>query len=365
MGMHVKAIDLFSGAGGMSLGLHRAGWETVAAIEWDASACQTYKENHPTVEVIQSDAREVNFKKWRGEVDLLAGGPPCQPFSVAGKQNAAEDDRDMIPTFVEAVTKILPSAFLMENVAGLMAARHSSYLENIIRELEDLGYVVSAAVLNAANFGVSQHRKRLFIVGLKRQKFSFPLPVFGEENKPYVTARSALENVPVDEPNKAIITYAKKPVLRPQPFDGMLVNGGGRPINLDEPSQTIPASAGGNRTHILDHEGILAAYHRYLMNGGKPKSGVVEGVRRLTVRESARLQGFPDSYRFIGRSSSLYRQVGNAVPPQLGETLGKQILQYLLNPEMSLSAQSRSPRSKQLSLLENTEKPITELVLRD
>jgi DNA (cytosine-5)-methyltransferase 1 len=362
MEINVKAIDLFSGAGGMSLGLHRAGWETIAAIEWDASACQTYKKNHPTVEVIQNDAREVDFKKWYGEVDLLAGGPPCQPFSVAGKQNAAEDDRDMIPIFVEAVAKILPRAFLMENVAGLMAARHSNYLENVLRDLENLGYIVSAAVLDAANFGVSQHRKRLFVVGLKKQKFNFPLPVFGGGGKPYITTRSALENVPVDEPNKAIVTYAKKPVLRPQPFDGMLVNGGGRPINLDEPSQTIPASAGGNRTHILDPDGILVAYHHYLMSGGKPKSGIVEGVRRLTVRESARLQGFPDSYKFIGKSSSLYRQVGNAVPPQLGEVLGKQILQYLLNPEMSFLAQSRRSKAKQLSLLESSGKSITGLL---
>lgn len=349
----MKAIDLFSGAGGMSLGLHRAGWETIAAIEWDAYACQTYKKNHPTVEIFQNDAREVDFRQWFGEVDLLAGGPPCQPFSVAGKQNAAEDERDMIPTFIDAVAKVSPKAFLMENVSGLMAVRHHSYLGNIIRVLENLGYVVRAEVLDAANYGVPQYRKRLFVIGLKKQKFGFPLPVFGSRSKPYITARSALENVPTDEPNKAIITYAKKPVLRPQPFDGMLVNGGGRPINLDEPSQTIPASAGGNRTHILDLHGVLVAYHRYLMSGGKPKSGIVEGVRRLTVRESARLQGFPDTYEFIGKSSSLYRQVGNAVPPQLGEVLGRQIIQHLLNPEMFLSIQNNNFRAEQLSLLKS------------
>jgi DNA (cytosine-5)-methyltransferase 1 len=257
---------------------------------------------------------------------LVAGGAPCQPFSVAGHGRASLDDRDMLPEFVRAVSEISPKAFLLENVPGLVTPRHRMYLKSVVQRLSKLGYNVSVEVLDAALFGVPQHRRRLIVVGLRDGYFDFPKPTHGPGALPLATARQALENSPADDPNMAIVTYAKRPVLRRSPFAGMLVNGKGRALNLDRPSATIPATAGGNRTPIIDTRGILAKYHRHLISGGAAREGIVDGVRRLTIREAARLQSFPDSFQFTGRRSSQYRQVGNAVPPLLARAVGAALL---------------------------------------
>lgn len=329
-GLMLKAVDLFCGAGGLSQGLHDAGIKPLLAVDNDVSAGVTYRSNFPGVELFDGDVRELNFSDLKGKIDIVAGGPPCQPFSVAGNQKASEDVRDMVPEFVRAVSEIQPAAFLMENVAGLATARHEAYLDKTVHLLRDEGYHVSYKVVDAAEFGVAQHRRRLFIIGTKVPGFEFPKPKYGPAgSKNFVTAKTVLANCPKDDPNKAIVTYAKNPVLRPSPWAGMLVNGGGRPINLARPSQTIPASAGGNRTHILDPNSILVNYHKYLLDGGKPKSGLVEGVRRLTVRESARIQAFPDSFDFKGNKSCQYRQVGNAVPPVLAAAIANQLAEFI------------------------------------
>lgn len=319
----MRSIDLFCGAGGLTLGLQRSGWQTAAAVEYDVSACITYSRNFPGVELINGDVREVGFSRFAGLVDLVAGGPPCQPFSVAGNQRAHDDPRDCIPEFVRAVREIQPAAFMMENVAGLASRRHESYFLFVLEQLKALDYTVTQAVVDAADFGVPQHRRRLIVVGMRNGTFVFPEPTHGPAaRRPHVGAWAAIVDAPADHPNKAKVTFARRPVLRPSPFAGMLVNGGGRPINLDEPSQTIPASAGGNRTHIVDVNGVLADYHRYLREGGTPAQGAISEVRRLTVRESARLQSFPDDFEFLGPQSSRYRQVGNAVPPVLAWVMG-------------------------------------------
>jgi DNA (cytosine-5)-methyltransferase 1 len=319
----MNSLDLFCGAGGLTRGLEAAGFDTIGAIDIDPAACATYRENFPDVEVIHKPAQDVDFSRWCGSVELLAGGPPCQPFSVAGHQRSHLDPRDCIPQFIRAVDECKPLGFLLENVPGLVSPRHGVYFQAVLRFLSSLGYNVRWALLDAADYGVAQHRTRVFIVGLREGIFHFPHPTHGEGRgaEPYVCAEEVLRNPPADFANTAIVTYARKPVLRPQPWDGMLVNGGGRPINLREPCQTIPASAGGNRTHILDFDGVLVNYHAHLMAGGIPRHGVVEGVRRLTVAESSRIQSFPDAHRFLGRQSSRYRQVGNAVPPGLASAV--------------------------------------------
>lgn len=322
-------IDLFSGAGGLSLGLKMAGWKALLASDYDRHACSTYRHNFSGVDVLEGDIRRADWQNLKGKVDLVAGGPPCQPFSVAGNQKAHEDTRDMLPEFVRAIREIRPKQLLMENVAGLTSARHLPYFQAKLDELKDLGYDLHFQVLNSADYGVAQDRLRVIVLGGLKGRPAFPQKTHGITNQPFMAAAAALADAPTDEPNNAIVTYAKKPVLRPSPFAGMLVNGGGRPIDLRKPSQTIPASAGGNRTHIIDEHGVLVEYHSHLMAGGTPHLGLVHGVRRLTVRESARIQSFPDSFEFLGQRSAKYRQIGNAVPPLLGNAIGKALLEAL------------------------------------
>jgi DNA (cytosine-5)-methyltransferase 1 len=343
--MNLTAIDLFAGAGGLSLGLHAAGWNIVAAVERDRWAAQTYQINFPGTS-IYSDVRELDFRQFSG-IDLLAGGPPCQPFSVAGKQLSHDDPRDMIPQFIRAVREARPRIFLMENVPGLLTQRNILYTKKVIAQLEDVGYSVSYKKLIASHYGVPQDRERVFVVGTRRgEVFLFPKPTHGPgSTRSFVSAGEALQNVPECQPNMAIVTYAKKPILRRSPWAGMLVNGQGRPINLAEPSLTIPATAGGNRTHIIDPHGVLLAYHRYLIEGGQPRSGLVEGVRRLNLRECARLQSFPDDFVFAGAKTKQFTQVGNAVPPLLAAVIGRALMQYLN------AANERSPEARQHSLL--------------
>lgn len=333
--LKLSGIDVFAGAGGLSTGLTWAGWHIVAAFDCDEDAVTSYKYNHPQVHAEVVDVRDVDFTMFKG-IDLVAGGPPCQPFSVAGKQQAQRDERDMVPEFIRAIREASPKVFLMENVPGLLSPRHEFYLKWLLDTFSKIGYTVKFQVIKAHWFGVPQNRQRVFFVGFKNKSgYRFPLP---SEDNVLFTVRAALAGVPQDAPNKAKITYAQKPVLRPSPWAGMLVNGGGRPINLDGLSHTIPASAGGNRTHILDYDGILLRYHQYLLEGGIPKRGIVEGVRRLTIRESARLQTFPDSYTFSGRKTSQYRQVGNAVPPRLAEVVGRSLYEELHKKSLSKTA---------------------------
>lgn len=346
-----KAIDLFSGAGGLSLGLHMAGWDVIHGFEIDPAAIDTYKANFPESSMFSGDVRNVDFAKFKG-IDLVAGGPPCQPFSVAGKQLADQDERDMVPEFIRAVSQIKPKAFLMENVAGLMTSRHKNYTDNIIKSFKKLGYIVSVKILCAYDFGVPQRRNRVFFVGTQKEGFVFPAPSHGPNRPhPYVTARAALVDVPKDAPNNAKVTYATKPIMRPSPFAGMLVNGQGRPIDLDGPCHTIPATAGGNRTHIVDMDGVLLAYHKELLEGGPLRYGQVEGVRRLTVAESARLQSFPDNFKFVGKGASRYRLVGNAVPPKLAYAVGREILKFLRNLDTKTKKETKPSKNINRSII--------------
>lgn len=328
----MRAIDLFAGAGGLSCGLQDAGWSVEAAIELDRAALDTHRFNFPSAEHVCEDIRSVDFKRYSG-IDLVAGGPPCQPFSVSGKRLGQLDHRDMVPQFVRAVSEARPRAFLMENVAGLSGSRFGDYLSGKIGELHEIGYTVFAKVLNASNFGVAQRRQRLFLVGIRSDvdgPFIFPEETHdGSIHKPFHTVFECLSDTPDDIPNRARIVYCKNPILRRSPYAGMLFNGKGRPLESRGLAHTVPASAGGNRTHILDPLKLVPEYHAALMKGGRPRKGDLDGVRRLTVRESARLQSFPDSFTFLGRQSSRYSQVGNAVPPLLAKAVGVQIKRAL------------------------------------
>lgn len=278
--MHPRFIDLFSGAGGMSLGLIQAGWALEAHFEHNQFAFETHELNISSKESYCGDVKEVDFSRYRG-IDLIAGGPPCQPFSVSGKQMGTQDPRDMVPEFLRAVAEAHPRYFLMENVPGLASARFRPYLDAVLQALKNAGYNVTAQILNAADFGVPQSRQRLILAGSRDGEalFQFPEPSHGEGRIPWITVSDALKDCPRDCLNNAIVTYAKNPVLRATPWSGMLVNGKGRPLNPKAPAPTITASAGGNRTHFMDEGGTLTSYHALLKVGEAPRQGVVPGCR--------------------------------------------------------------------------------------
>lgn len=330
MTVSLVTADLFAGAGGLSLGLRRAGFDVVLAVEKDADSCKTLIGHHSSVDLRDTDIAEVDFAPFKGEIGVIVGGPPCQPFSTGGKGLADEDPRDATPDFTRAIREVRPRAFLMENVPGLVHRSHRAYFDKLCESFQDLGFTVTWQVLNASGYGVPQKRRRLFLVGLRDRVFVFPALTHGTDKQPIVPAGSLLSTERViGEPNPSIVTYARSPDLRPNPYDGHLWNGGGRPIDLDQPSPTILAAAGGNKTHWIDTKGIVQPYHRHLMNGGEPREGRVPGARRLTVEESALLQTFPDSVVFEGSRSSQYSQIGNAVPPLLAEALGRALIDQL------------------------------------
>ncbi|HEY6333266.1 MAG TPA: DNA (cytosine-5-)-methyltransferase [Blastocatellia bacterium] len=326
----MRSIELFCGAGGLAIGLRRASISTVYAVEIDAPAAETFAGHNPDANLFTADVRCVDLKAFRGRVDLVSGGPPCQPFSSGGLRGATGDQRDMIPFFLKALADVRPDGFLMENVPGLTVGSRGRYLSEIIGEFRSLGYFVSWKVLNAAYFGVPQIRRRLFVVGLRGRLFKFPSETHGPGRKfDYIRVNDVLPPHQIGEPNPSQVFYAKNPELRPNPYHGHLFNGGGRAIERNRPSPTILASAGGNKTHFFDDLNLVPDYHAHLASGGQPRVGVLEGARRLTVLESAVIQTFPADLSFSGPRSSQYEQIGNAVPPLLAEVLGKAIVEQM------------------------------------
>lgn len=325
----VPGIDIFASAGGLTLGLKQARVQTVAAVEIETYRVRTFARHSPTAEIINADVQRIDFAKYRGRVELVYGGPPCQPFSSGGKRRAARDERDMIPAFLRAVAEVKPAAFLMENVPGLVVGDRRDYLRKALAEFRALGFKVAWKVVHAIEYGVPQKRKRLFVVGMRAREFAFPQPTHGPGRLPFVTVRDALPPCSFGEPNPSRVYYAKRPDLRPSPYDGHLFNGGGRPIDPTQPCHTILASAGGNKTHFFDDEDHIREYHAHLQAGGKPRTGVLPGARRLTVEESALIQTFPEGMVFEGPRSAQYHQVGDAVPPHLAAVLGRALVWQL------------------------------------
>lgn len=346
--IELPTLDLFSGAGGLSLGLSRAGLVPIAASEMDQDALVTYTTAHrqyhagSPLEVFDGDIAGHSFKKLRGNVAVVAGGPPCQPYSVGGLRRGVLDKRDGLPDFVRVVREVAPEAFLMENVPGLARGGQLSRLSVLLDELEALGYHVTWRVLHAADFGVAQRRQRLFIVGTRTLGFEWPTPTHGEgTGHTWIRARDLLApQNPVGTLNTSKVTYARTPDLRPSPWDGHLWNGGGRPINPDGLVPTLLASMGGNKTPWLDGDGIVPKYHRHLLRGGDARSGTVPGARRLTVEEAALVQTFPSDMPWSGKTSSRYRQVGNAVPVSLAAAVGKALRRHI-EQDLSIGRRKR------------------------
>lgn len=331
-GDEMKAIDLFSGPGGLSIGLKRARIEIKACVENNKDAIETYMNHDSKAEHINKDIREICFEHYRGKIDIVVGGPPCQPFSVGGLRKGKSDKRDMIPEFIRCLDQIKPEAFIMENVPGLTFRKALPYFNSVLQKLKSSGFLLNWAILNSADYGIPQKRKRLIVLGARNSHLRFPAPSRGPAgNLPYVKALDVLGNEPIGESPNCPVKYAKYPDLRPSPYAGHLYNGGGRPIDPEGPCHTILASSGGYKTHWIDTEGVAPQYHTHLCSGGEPWEGEVKGARRLSVEECAILQTFPRDMVFLGKRSSQYRQVGDAVPPDLAHVIGTAVLSQLSN----------------------------------
>jgi len=327
----MKAISLFSGAGGMDVGFKAAGFEIVAANEMDKHACDTFRANHPETVLLEGDIDlcRTELHAFKG-VDVVFGGPPCQGFSVAGKMDPDDPRSKLIFSFCAVIEELQPKAFVMENVKALGSlSKFEEVRTALISRFQKAGYSVTIHILNAKDFGVPQSRERVFFLGVKN---SFK-PIFSSSFQKYRKLAPTLRDVliPLGKPGSksndricnAKVTLAAKPILRKSPYAGMLFNGQGRPLNPDGWASTLPASMGGNRTPIIDDnhlyhgaEAWTESYHRHLMAGGKSQGmhDAPSYLRRLTINEAALLQTFPSNYIFCGPSSKVYSQIGNAVP---------------------------------------------------
>ncbi len=354
-------VSLFAGAGGMDHGFREAGFNVIWANELDHDAAETYRDN------LGQHLREGDIKSISSDqipsCDLVIGGPPCQGFSVAGKMDPEDPRSELIWQFLRVVRDKKPTGFVMENVKALGTLdKWAGIRDLLVARFESLGYDVCYRVLDASQFGIPQQRERVFFIGTRRGDASTLHP---EPISKRLSVREALKSLPAyGKPGnnsicRAIIVPAKRPVMRPSPYAGMLFNGLGRPIRLDSPSPTLPASMGGNKTPIIDQHALetgatnwVEGYHAHLRGGGAPADAVPLYLRRLTVEECAVIQSFPDTYRFSGRQSSRFCQIGNAVPPLLAYHVARKLKALLFDTVGEQTVTPRQRRSVQLTLMD-------------
>jgi DNA (cytosine-5)-methyltransferase 1 len=341
-------ISLYSGAGGLDLGFVQARFDVVWANEIDPLAVATYHANIGA-HAVCADLREVLVPT--ETPDVLIGGPPCQGFSVIGRMRPDDPRSQHVFHFLQMVEELQPRAFVMENVKALGAnPRWNPLRVELCRRAERAGYDTRLMVLNAAHYGVAQARERMFLVGSRDGLAAErPAPITAEAP---LTVREVLATLPPygspgnDTISGARVIPSRQPVMRPTAHTGsLLFNGSGRPLDLDRPAKTLPASMGGNATPIIDQEELahgaepwVAGYHRHLAAGGEPYAEAPDRLRRITVEEAAALQGFPPGFRFCGPRVAQYRQVGNAVPPPLASAVAGAVNRALDTAPVALAA---------------------------
>jgi DNA (cytosine-5)-methyltransferase 1 len=306
----MNVIELCAGAGGQAIGLEQAGFEAQALIEIDAAACSTLRLNRPAWNVVEGDVKSFTASAYKG-IELVAGGVPCPPFSVAGKQLGAEDERDLFPEAIRIVDETRPHAVMLENVRGFLDPVFKEYREQLSRRLKSLGYVTQFKLLHASAYGVSQLRPRVIIVALRSEfaeDFSWPL------------------------------SFSQAP-----PSVGMLL-GDLMAANMWEraddwslqANRIAPTIVGGSKKHggpDLGPTRAKKAWAELHVDGhgiatDAPLPGFI-GMPRLTTRMVARIQGFPDTWRFYGKKTAAYRQIGNALPAPVARAVAQQIRQCL------------------------------------
>ncbi len=308
----LTCLEICAGAGGQSLGLEQAGFAHAAAVEIDPDACETLRLNRPTWKVEQGDVHQFSGVPFRG-VDLLAGGVPCPPFSIAGKQLGADDERDLFPQALRLVEECEPAAIMLENVRGLSTARFAGYREQVLGRLSELGYEADWQVLNASEFGVPQLRPRFLLIALRPAAYAHF--EWSRAVKTPPTVGETLRDLMAADGWPGADAWARK------------ATGIG------------PTLVGGSRKHGGPDLGPTRARATWLTLhvDGKGLADAPPGpttplrhLPRLTLPMAAALQGFPAEWKFWGRKTAAYRQIGNAFPPPVARAVGESIAAALV-----------------------------------
>lgn len=310
------SVEVCAGAGGQALGLEIAGFDHIACVELDSSACTTLRHNRPEWNVIEADLREWQPSPDLRGVDLLAGGVPCPPFSLAGKQLGREDDRDLFPEILRLTEELTPRGVMIENVRGLLGRKFEDYRNEIVRELKELGYENCGwELLDSADFGVPQSRLRAILVAMRPEAamhFRWPEP-----NPKRRTVGQALKRHMAAGGWRGAAEWAKH------------ANG------------VAPALVGGSKKHGGPDLGPTRAREAWALLGvdgrglaDAPPAPDQETSPRLTVEMAALIQGFPASWKVQGRKTAAYRQVGNAFPPPVAAAVGRSIFAALTAADM-------------------------------
>lgn len=345
--MAYKYIDLFCGAGGLSLGFDKAGFENIFAVEFNPEFAKTYKKNFPTHNLVVDDVRNITEDKIKelvkGEtIDVIIGGPPCQGFSIAGNigRTFIDDERNrLFKEFVRFVSFAKPRMFVMENVAAMATHLKGKTIDTIVKAFEKagIGYSVQWQVVNSVNYGVAQERRRIVIVGVRKDldtQFIYP-----EKNANVYAVKDVIGDLPIldsgeasEIPNHIAMKHSAQ-MLEKMSF---VTDGGDR---TDIPRELRPKS------------GDIRKYIRYdstkpsvCVTGDMRKIFHYEQNRALTARELARIQSFPDNFIFEGTSIQIQQQIGNAVPPKLANQLALQVEEALDNVKLSEGKLHRKQR---------------------
>ncbi len=319
--LNKTVVDLFAGCGGLSLGFEANGFKTIG-FEMDAKACETYRQN-----LLGECFREqLSEESQYPQADIVIGGPPCQPFSVGGKQKGLKDSRDGFPIFLSAIRQLDPEVLLFENVRGMLY-KNKWYLKEILDELEILGYNLKYSLLNAVNYEVPQNRERVIVIGSK-DKINLPRKVNRK-----ITAGQALGNLAFEfDENSKFFTKSMDAYVAKYEKASKCINP--RDLYLDRPARTLTCR---------NLAGATGDMHRIRLEDGRR--------RRITVREAARLQSFPDWFEFVGNETQKYNQIGNAVAPNFAYHLAENIKKHLQGETSDIGYSITE--DNQLALFEN------------
>lgn len=332
----MNVISLFSGCGGLDLGFEKAGFKIPVANEFDPSIYETFKRNHPQTHLIEGDIRGVTRKDiepyLHGDIDGIIGGPPCQSWSEAGSLRGIEDERGkLFYDYVRILENFRPKFFLAENVSGMLANRHSSAVNNILKMFDHAGYAVTLTLVNAKDYGVAQERKRVFYIGFRKDldiKFVFPRGSTSDDDKK-ITLRDVIWDlqdtaVPAGEKNH----HNPNAINNNEYFTGAfspIFMSRNRVKSWDEQAFTVQASGRQCQLHPSAPKMVKVDTNDCRFVEGKEHL-----YRRMTIREVARIQGFPDDFTFIYReTNNAYKMIGNAVPVNLAYEVARAIMNHL------------------------------------